>query len=948
MILAKRLYLSIMPTMVQTVKQFRGYRLWRHLTARCWIRAAGNERAGQQVDRTSAYASSRLGVRSSRALLTYPMLVSFALLGDLQPCVAQAQQTDAHNVLGSTRSIQSRVDELMARMTLEEKVSQLVNQSRAVPRLHIPAYDWWSEALHGIAGPGIATVFPEPIALAATFDAPLVYDVAAAIGTEGRAKHNIAVRAGRRDMLEGLDFWAPNVNIFRDPRWGRGQETYGEDPFLTARMAVAYVTGMQGNDPRYYRAIATPKHFAVHSGPEPVRHTIDVVVSKHDLQDTYLPAFRAAVVEGKAGSVMCSYNSVNGSPACANAYLLHDLLRTSWGFQGYVVSDCDAIDEILSQHHFTKTIAEAAALSLKAGAENECVDSYAPALDSSDYAKYMDALKAKLITTNDIDVAVARLLTARFRLGEFDAPEQVRYTQLAEEDVDSESHRKLALRSAEESMVLLKNDGILPLAKVSKQVLVVGSLANSVPVLKGNYNGTPSSVVTAIDGIRKEFGAANVAYETGVNFMGEETLVPASVFTTAAGDAGLDAEYFSNEEFQGKPVLARRDNRADLDSLPAGKDSLVQPAGLKEYSVRWSGFLTPESSGQYQLEATGYTNRLWLDGKVIIDNSKAHIDGDRIATVNLEQGHRYSFKLECAVQDDLGATLLWVRLLDNPLAKAVAAARRADVVIAVVGITSQLEGEELRVSRPGFKGGDRTTLDLPQEEEELLEAIHATGKPLVVVLMNGSALAVKWAQDHANAIVDAWYSGEEGGTAIAKTLSGTNNPAGRLPVTFYKDIEQLPAFEDYSMKNRTYRYFAGEPLYRFGFGLSYSSFEYDNLKLSSYGIEAGEGVGVDADVRNTSARDGDEVTQVYLSFPKVEGAPRLALRGMTRVHLGAGQMRHLHFDLISRDLSLVNGAGERIVAPGSFSVSVGGGQPNAGLRTLTETFKVQGTRTLPE
>jgi beta-glucosidase len=850
--------------------------------------------------------------------------------------------------LDPMQPIDVRVNDLVARMTLEEKISQLVNQSREIPRLEIPAYDWWSEALHGVAGMGFATVFPEPIGLAATFDVPLIHQVAEAIGTEGRAKYNIAVRAGRRDLKEGLDFWSPNINIARDPRWGRNQETYGEDPFLTGRMGVAFVTGMQGDDPKYLRVIATPKHFAVHSGPEPVRHTINVVVSKHDLEDTYLPAFRAAVVEGHAESVMCSYNSVNGDPACANDFLLQNQLRGAWKFNGYVVTDCDAIDEILSTHHFTRTIAEAAAISMKAGVDNECVDSYAKATDNSDYVKYLDAVKLGLVNEKDVDTSVKRLLTARFRLGLFDPQQMVKYAQTPDSEIDSEAHRQLASTTARESMVLLKNDGVLPLQPGIKKIAVVGSLSDSGPVLLGNYNGEPSRAVTALEGIRKAFASAAVTYTPGVNFMRPEFLVPAAVFSTVEGKPGLHAEYFANEEFQGKPVLVRVDNRADLDSLPAGKESLLQPPGLKEYSVRWIGFLTPEESADYQLEATGFANKLWLDDKVILDNSKSNPEGQRITTVSLEKGHRYAIKLECAIQDDLGATLLWARLLDHPLATAVAAAHDADVVVAVVGITSQLEGEELRVNQPGFKGGDRTSLDLPQEEEDLLKAMKATGKPLVVVLMNGSALAVNWAAQNANAILEAWYAGEEGGTAIAETLSGMNNPAGRLPLTFYKGVEELPPFEDYSMKNRTYRYFAGEPLYSFGFGLSYSEFGYSGLKLSASNLQAGEPLGVDVDVSNRSQRAGDEVVELYLSFPQAPGAPRRALRGFERVHLAAGAKEHVHLDVSSRDLSLVNEAGDRVIVGGEYRIAIGGGQPGGTAPSVQVNFVVEGDRRLPE
>ncbi len=391
-----------------------------------------------------------------------------------------AQTTGGAVYLDPSQPIEVRVDDLVGRMTLEEKASQLVNQARAIPRLQVPAYNWWSEALHGVANAGTATVFPEPIGLAATFDSPLIHDMAIVIGTEARAKHNQAVRAGRRDIMEGLDFWSPNINIFRDPRWGRGQETYGEDPFLTGRMGVAFVTGLQGDDPKYFRVISTPKHFAVHSGPEPSRHSIDVQVSRHDMEDTYLPAFRAAVVEGKAESVMCAYNRVNGEPACANTFLLQDQLRGAWKFNGYVVSDCDAIVDIYEGHHFTKTPAEAAAVALKKGMDNECADFFTETKDNSDYVKYLDAVKQGLLSEKDLDIAVKRLFTARMRLGMFDPPDKVPYAQTPDSEIDSAAHRELALKAARESMVLLKNDGVLPFAPSVKNILVVGPLAESV------------------------------------------------------------------------------------------------------------------------------------------------------------------------------------------------------------------------------------------------------------------------------------------------------------------------------------------------------------------------------------------------------------------------------------------------------------------------------------
>ncbi|MBS1852924.1 MAG: glycoside hydrolase family 3 C-terminal domain-containing protein [Acidobacteria bacterium] len=848
--------------------------------------------------------------------------------------------------LDPSKPIAVRVDDLVSRMTLEEKASQVVNQARAIPRLQVPEYDWWSEALHGVARAGIATVFPQPVGLAATFNVPLIHEMAVVIGTEGRAKHHQAVRAGRRDIMEGLDFWSPNINIFRDPRWGRGQETYGEDPFLTAQMGVAFVTGLQGNDPKYYRVIATPKHFAVHSGPETTRHTVDVPASKHDMEDTYLPAFRATVVEGKAASVMCAYNRVNGQPACANEFLLKDQLRGAWKFNGYVVSDCDAVLDIFKGHQYTKTLAEAGAVSMKMGMDNECADFFTKAVDNSDYVKFIDAIKQGLMSEKDLDIALKRLFTARMKLGMFDPPEMVEYARTPESEIDSAPHRALSLQVARESMVLLKNDGTLPLKSDARKILVTGALAESTRVLHGNYAGTASHAVTALEGVRKEFASAEVNYLPGMNFLREEEMVPASALSTEDGQPGLRGEYFVESEFQGTP-LVRTDPRVFiLPSLP-DPAALEPPAGSKDFSARWTGYLTPPASGQYRLGLVGAMHRLWLDGKLIVDDYTGHADTPTTGTVTLEKGHRYAIKIDYGL-GRLGTKLVWLPLIADPVGDAVAAAKQADVVVAVVGITSQLEGEEMKVEVPGFKGGDRTSLDLPKEEQDLLEALQTTGKPLVVVLMNGSALAVNWAQEHANAILDAWYSGEEGGTAIAQTLSGANNPAGRLPVTFYKGIEQLPPFEDYAMKNRTYRYFEEQPLYPFGFGLSYSKFSYSNLKLSASKLKAGNPLTVEADLQNTSSLAGDEVVQLYVNFPKVPGAPIRALRGFQRVKLGAGETKHVQFTLSPRDLSMVNEAGNRLVAAGDYRISVGGGQPGTSAVVVDAALTIRSKHKLPE
>jgi len=629
--------------------------------------------------------------------------------------------------LDSTLPVDVRVDDLISRMTLEEKASQLVNQSRAIPRLNIPEYDWWSEALHGVARAGKATVFPEPVGLAATFDVPAIHEMAVVIGTEARAKHDQAVRAGRRDIMEGLDFWSPNINIFRDPRWGRGQETYGEDPFLTARMGVAFVTGLQGDDPKYYRVIATPKHFAVHSGPEPARHSMDVQVSKHDMEDTYLPAFRATITEGKAASIMCAYNRVNGEPACASKFLLQDQLRGAWKFNGYVVSDCDAVADIYSGHHFTRSMAEAGAVSLKLGLDNECADFFKKATSNSDYVKFLDAVKQGTLSEKDIDVALKRVLRARFRLGMFDPPEMVPYAQTPESEIESAAHRQLSLKLARESMVLLKNDGTLPISQV-KKILVVGPLAESKRVLLGNYNGTPSRSTTALDGIRQQFSGAEVIFAPGMNFLRSETLIPTTQLSTASGAAGLTAEYFSNN-FEGQSASSRIEPGVNIQPLEPEPSATTPPAGLVNFSVRWTGYVTPDETGTYRIGLTGSMNRMWLDEKLIVDDMVLHDPKPTMATLQLEKGHRYPLKIEYG-PGGTGVKLAWLRLLADPVADAVAAAKQTDITIAVVGITSQLEGEEMKVDLPGFQGGDRTSLDLPAEEEELLEALGGTASLL--------------------------------------------------------------------------------------------------------------------------------------------------------------------------------------------------------------------------
>lgn len=855
--------------------------------------------------------------------------------------------------LNSALPTEKRVEDLISRMTLEEKASQLVNQARAITRLNVPAYDWWSESLHGVAVDG-TTEFPEPIGLAATFDAYGIHEMAVAISTEGRIKHAQDVRAGHSNMFEGLDFWAPNINIFRDPRWGRGQETYGEDPFLTARMGVAFVKGMQGDDPRYYRTIATPKHYAVHSGPESTRHAADVKVSKHDELDTYLPAFRATVTEGKAASVMCAYNSINGQPACANDFLLVDQLRNKWGFNGYVVSDCEAVRNIFNGHHYRPTQAEASAISLKTGMDNECIDFTAKVTDDHDYAPYIEAVKQGHLKEAEIDVALKRLFTARIQLGMFDPPEMVPYTKIDEGLLDGATHRGMARKLANESIVLLKNDGTLPLKTEGTKILVVGPLAEQTAVLLGNYNGTPTHTVSVLEGLKAEFPKAEINYVPGTPFLSKAgTRVPDNLFTID-GQPGVRADYYSV-----KDMLAFISSAAKQTPLASRKEAAIgistsvppEVAQDTAFAVRWEATFTPTQGGEYSFgfRGAGFL-RVWLDGKVFTMAYGGNGRDAKLGHVRFEAGKPYALRVDYAPKagSNVPGELVWSKFDPHPSPEAITAANAADVVVAVVGLTSELEGEEMAVSEEGFKGGDRTTLDLPKPEEDLLAAMKSTGKPLVVVLLNGSALSVNWAKQHANAILEAWYPGEEGGASVAQTLAGINNPAGRLPVTFYSSVNDLPPFEDYSMANRTYRYFKGKPLYPFGYGLSYSQYEYGKVRLSTATLKAGEPLTVDADVKNTGQRDGDEVVQLYLTYPQLPGAPTRALCGFQRVHVPAGKTQHVHLTIDPRSLSHVNESGDRRIAAGSYSLSVGGGQPGTGAPVVELAFTINGEAQLPE
>jgi beta-glucosidase len=850
--------------------------------------------------------------------------------------------------LDTSLSVERRVSDLVSRMTLPEKVSQLQDHAAAIPRLGVPKYDWWNEGLHGVAFGGYATNFPQVIGMAATWDTELVHRMGETISTEARAKYQQAMREDHHEMFFGLTFWAPNVNIFRDPRWGRGQETYGEDPFLTGRMAVAFVSGMQGNDPRHLKVVSTPKHFAVHSGPEPLRHGFNVNVSPHDLEDTYLPAFRAAVTEAHAQSVMCAYNAVDGRPACASPMLLEDHLRAAWGFDGYVVSDCAAVADIATGHKFAPDFAHASAAALQSGTDLECQYGRGTA-----FPALPDSLKQGLLAEADLDRAVKRLFTARFRLGMFDPPDSYAYGRIPISEVSSPEHRKLALRAAREAIVLLKNDhGLLPLAGNVGTIAVVGPTAELVQSLQGNYNGTPPDPVSPLAGIERRFASTKVLYAQGSSLAdGFAVPIAHTALRTANGKEGLTGEYFASPGFEGKPVAVRVDRSVNFNW-----DKAVPLSGLQRdnFSVRWTGSFVPPAPGEYRLGArvafcyaceSHEQFRLYLDGKLIADTAQP---GRTEAGLRFDDTKPRALRLEYLhATAAAGIDLVWQPPAAALVQEAVAAAKRAEVVIAFVGLSPQLEGEEMPVELEGFRGGDRTDIRLPGVQRELLAALDAAGKPLVVVLMSGSALAVPDEHRYAGAILEAWYPGEEGGTAIAETLAGDNNPAGRLPLTFYASTGQLPPFEEYSMANRTYRYFSGKPLYGFGFGLSYSRFQYGNLKLSSASVPAGEPLGVEVDVKNVSGRAGDEVVELYLTQPKAALTPLRTLGGFSRVHVEAGATAHVALQLDPRTLGQVDEKGERVIVPGTYTVAVGGAQPSEFPGAVTASFEVTGTRTLP-
>ena len=865
-----------------------------------------------------------------------------------------------------------RAHDLVGRMTLEEKAAQLEDYATAIPRLGIPDYQTWNEALHGVARAGYATVFPQAIGMAATWDPSIVHSMGYVISTEARAKYNQAQREGNHRIFFGLTFWSPNINIFRDPRWGRGQETYGEDPFLTGKMGVAFIGGVQGDDLNHLRAVATSKHFAVHSGPEQLRHGFNVDPTPRDLEESYLPAFRASVIDGHVQSVMCAYNSINEFPACTNKMLLKEHLRDAWGFKGFVVSDCGAIVDINTGHKKTADILHSAVLSLEAGTDLSC-SIWAPGFNT-----LADGVHQGLVSEDLVTQAAERLYTGRFQLGLFDPQGSNPLDKIPFSEAASNPNRVTALKAAEESIVLLKNDGILPLKGSFAHIAAIGPTADQLTSILGNYDGTPLHPVTPLEGVIQQFRntPAPILYAQGSTLAnGVGVPVPRTAFKN-----GLKTEFFATSDWTGRPVATEIEPAVQTDwenALP------VPQLETHSYSVRWSGTITVPATGHYlfTLEpadsfpySPAENYRFILDGKILSEGSlrkakdiatmgnfhaasgfsptapPVELFADNASIpVDFADTKAHEIRIEYAHAGDRsggGLTLKWEAPAQAQLDEAVALAKQADVILAFVGLSPQLEGEEMPIKIDGFVGGDRTSIDLPAPQQKLLEALAATGKPLVVVLQSGSAVSLKWANEHASAILEAWYPGVEGGTAIALTLVGLNNPAGRLPVTFYASLDGLPAFTDYNFKSagsgRTYRYFTGKPLWGFGYGLSYSAFKYGAVKLSTDTLKAGDPITATVTVTNVGKVGGDEVVEAYVKTPQV-GGPIHSLAGFQRISLAAGASKDITIAIAPRSLSSVDDKGDRAILEGKYTLSIGGAQPQETEAKSEAEFTVTGS-----
>jgi beta-glucosidase len=839
-------------------------------------------------------------------------------------------------------SFEERVNDLVGHLTLEEKVSQMLNSAPAIERLGIPAYDWWNETLHGVARtPFKVTVYPQAIAMAATFDKNSLFTMADYSASEGRAIYNKAVASGRtNERYLGLTYWTPNINIFRDPRWGRGQETYGEDPFLTAMMGDAFVRGLQGDDPKYIKAAACAKHYAVHSGPEPSRHVFDVDVSAYDLWDTYLPAFQKLVTESHVVGVMCAYNAFRTQPCCASDILMTDILRNQWKFDGYVTSDCWAIDDFFKNHKTHPDAASASADAVFHGTDIDC--------GTDAYKALVQAVKQGKITEAQIDVSVKRLFMVRFRLGMFDPPSIVKYTQTSDTVLESKEHGEHSLKMAHQSMVLLKNENqTLPLSKKIKKIVVLGpNAANDIAIL-GNYNGTPSKLKTVLQGIKDKVGTnTEVVFEKAVNFTNNNLLLfqDLSKQYSYKGKQGFKAEYFDNKDLKGTPVVTRE---SKLDNIWQEGQIVTSTIRANNFSARYTTDFKAEKDGTLTFELQGDDGyRFLVNGKVVTDAWDRNRWGAKNYELTVKKDSSYTLTVEYW-QGDGSANIKmnvgsYIKTDYNQLANHY---KDADAFIFTGGISPQLEGEEMKVSDPGFDGGDRTSIQLPAVQTELMKALKTTGKPVIFVMMTGSAIATPWESENIPAILNAWYGGQSAGTAVADILFGDYNPSGRLPITFYKSDSDLASFNDYNMENRTYRYFKGEPQYGFGFGLSYTTFKYSKLEMPAQ-VEKDKNVSVSVTITNTGKFSGEEVVQLYVlnQGKKIKTAIK-ALKGFERVSLNPGQSKTMTFTLTPQDLSYVTAEGKLQQLEGKVEIAVGGHQPDehnqssSGLIKNTVTIK---------
>lgn len=830
--------------------------------------------------------------------------------------------------------IKKRVSDVVSRLTLEEKVAQMLNATPAIPRLGIPAYDWWNEVLHGVARtPFGVTSYPQAIGMAATWDTNSLKKMADYSALEGRAVHNKAIELGRtNERYLGLTYWTPNINIFRDPRWGRGQETYGEDPFLTAKLGAAFVRGLQGNDSKYLKAAACAKHFAVHSGPEPSRHSDNFNPTIYDLWDTYLPAFKELITKADVAGVMCAYNAVNTQPCCANDVLMNDILKKQWSFKGYVTSDCWAIDDFF-KYHKTHTDATTSALdAVLHGTDLECGQTV--------YKTLVDAVKNGMIKEEQLDVSLKRLFTVRYRLGMFDPTSMVKYAQTPASVLESPAHRAHALKMAQQSIVLLKNENnILPLKKTIKKIAVLGPNANNQISVLGNYNGTPSKIISLFAGLKEKLGnSVEIIYEQAINFTNDTMLVYEDVTDRYSwnGNKGFQAEYYNNRDLEGAPAAIKNENK--IDNFWQEGQNVIEGIKANNFSIRYSTNYTPAKEGSisFEIEADdGY--RFFVNDKQVINSWQRNRWGARVYKLEIKKDSVYKLVLEYwQGEGKANVALRAGNFKRTDLDEVAGKMKDADVIIYAGGISPQLEGEEMPVNTPGFNGGDRTSVLLPAVQTRLMQALQSTGKPVVFVMMTGSAIAIPWEDENIPAIINAWYGGQSAGSAIADVLFGDYNPAGRLPVTFYKSDNDLPSFMSYDMTGRTYRYFKGEALYPFGYGLSYTHFVYSGLKTPTT-LAKNKKLTAEVMVRNTGARDGEEVVQLYISYPDTkEKAPIKSLKGFKRIFLKAGGSQVVSFTLSPEELSLINEKTGTLYQPkGNVVVSIGGGQPGVKNKTTS-------------